>query len=69
MNYVLMTLKAEIKVVKNYVEHCKERLTEFGVPESTVAKYKKEIRTNVKRLQDFREAVELIKSYRKTNKQ
>jgi hypothetical protein len=69
MNYVLMTLKAEIKVVKRYVEYCKERAATFGIDPQTEAKFKKEVRTNVKRLQDFREAINLLKEYKRTPKQ
>lgn len=69
MNYVLKTLQAEVPNIKRYLEYCKDRINALGVEESTVKKYKNEIRVNVKRLQDMRDAINLLKEYKKTRRQ
>jgi hypothetical protein len=60
MNYVLNTLKAEIKNIRLYLEYCKGRVAAEGIEESTATKYRKEIKTNVRRIQQIRDAINLL---------
>jgi hypothetical protein len=68
MTYVLKTLQAEIPNIKRYLEYCKDRINTLGIEETTAKKFKNEIRTNRKRLQDMREAINLLKEYQKTKR-
>jgi hypothetical protein len=69
MRYVLNTLKAEIKSLKEYIDHCKDRVNVFNIDPGILKKYQKEMRISRKRIQDYRDVINLINDYNKSRRQ
>lgn len=68
MLYVIKGLKGEIHNLKSYIKFCKERI-EFTAEATTRDKYEKEVKKARKLIQDHRDAINILREFKKAQRQ